>query len=171
MNLFASVVLTGTSVAPVLVVYALVAYIEGQRFPALALTLSALFLLGLGIFLLIYLKNNLEKLPFSFDKVEVADRESIGMLVVYLLPLLRTSFSDLEPMILIAAVAVFLALALTGYNYHFNPLLRFLGWNFYKVGTPEGVTYVLITRKALISAVGNMTVGQLTAYTLVDFEK
>ena len=65
------------------------------------------------------------------------------MLVVYLLPLLRTSFSDLEPMILIAAVAVFLALALTGYNYHFNPLLRFLGWNFYKVGTPEGVTYVL----------------------------
>ena len=86
------------------------------------------------------------------------------------LPLLRTSFSDLEPIILIAAFAVFLALAITGYNYHFNPLLRFLGWNFYKVGTPEGVTYVLITRKALISAVGNMTVGQLTAYTLVDLE-
>ena len=107
-------------------------------------------------------------MPFSFSSVEVADKESLGLLVIYLVPLLRTSFSDLEYLVLVPAVAIFLALALTGHNYHFNPLLKLFGWNFYKVGTPEGVTYVLITRKTLRRGVGNFTVSQLTDYTLID---
>ena len=170
MNVTASLILTGTSVSPVLLVYALVAAFEGECFPAIVLALIGLGLLGLGIFLLRYVRKRLEKLDLSFSTVEVVDRESVGLLVLYLLPLLRTSFSDLDVLILIPAVAIFLALALTGYNYHFNPLLNLLGWHFYKVGTPEGVTYVLIARKNLRSAVGTVTVGQLTAYTVIDLE-
>ena len=118
-----------------------------------------------------YVKRHLEELKFSFSSVEVADRESLGLLVVYLVPLLRTSFSDLEYLVLVPAVAIFLALALTGHNYHFNPLLRMFQWNFYKVGTSEGVTYILITRRTLRNAVGRITVGQLTGYTLIDLER
>jgi hypothetical protein len=43
-----------------------------------------------------------------------------------------------------------------------------MGWHFYKVGTPEGVTYVLITRKQLRSATGTIEVGQLTEYIVID---
>lgn len=130
-----------------------------------------IFLVSLGLALLVFVKKHLEKLSFSFSSVEVADRESLGLLVVYLVPLLRTSFSDLEYLVLVPAVAIFLALALTGHNYHFNPLLRLFRWNFYKVSTSEGVTYILITRKTLRSAVGTITVGQLTGYTLIDLER
>ena len=170
MNMLANFVLTGASLAPVLFVYAMVALLEGDFAPAVALSMVGMLLIGLGLVLLTFIKVRLEKFDFSFDKVEVADRESVGLLVVYLLPLLRTSFSDLEFLVLVPAVAIFLALALTGYNYHFNPLLRLLGWHFYKAGTPEGVTYILITRRNLRSSVGSITVGQLTGYTMIDLE-
>ena len=171
MSLFASIVLTGTSIAPVLFVYAVVGFWEGEFIPSAALVLTGLVLVGLGLALLGFVKKHLERMAVSFSSVEVADRESLGLLVVYLVPLLRTSFSDLEYLVLVPAVAIFLALALTGYNYHFNPLLRLFRWNFYKVGTPEGVTYILITRKTLRNAVGKITVGQLTSYTLIDLER
>ena len=170
-NVFASIVLTGTSIAPVLFVYAVVAFFEGECLPSVVLALTGLLLVGLGLALLVFVKRHLESLPFSFSSVEVADKESLGLLVVYLVPLLRTSFSDLEYLVLVPAVAIFLALALTGHSYHFNPLLKLFQWNFYKVGTSEGVTYILITRRTLRSAVGKVTVGQLTDYTLIDLER
>ncbi len=154
-----------------LFVYAVVGFFEGKWLPSAALALTGLFLVVLGLALLVFVKKHIERLPFSFSSVEVADRESLGLLIVYLVPLLRTSFSDLEYLVLVPAVAIFLALALTGHNYHFNPLLRLFRWNFYKVGTSEGVTYVLITRRTLRSAVGNVIVGQLTDYTLIDLER
>ena len=119
---------------------------------------------------LAYAKRHLEQLPLVYRTVEVADRETVGILVLYLLPLLKTSFVELELLVLVPAGVIFLALALTGYNFHFNPLLIILGWKFYKVGTPEGVTYILITRKTLRGPANRLIVGQLTGYTLVDLE-
>lgn len=170
MNLLANFVLTGASLAPVLFVYGVIALFEREFTPAGILIALGLLLFGSGLILLTRVKVRLEKFDFSFDKIEVADRESVGLLVVYLLPLLRTSFSELELIVLVPAVAIFLALALTGYNYHFNPLLRLLGWHFYKAGTHEGVTYILITKRVLRSSVGKITVGQLTGYTMIDLE-
>ena len=154
-----------------LFVYAAVAFVEGEYAAAGVLGVVGISLVCLALGLLVYVKRHIESFSLSFSSVEVADRESLGLLIIYLLPLLRTSFSELEYLVLIPAVAIFLALALTGHNYHFNPLLRLLGWNFYKVGTAEGVTYILVTRRTLRSTVGKITVGQLTAYTLIDFER
>ena len=119
---------------------------------------------------LAYAKRHLEQLPLVYRTVEVADRETVGILVLYLLPLLKTSFVELELLVLVPAGVIFLALALTRYNFHFNPLLIILGWKFYKVGTPEGVTYILITRKTLRGPANRLIVGQLTGYTLVELE-
>ncbi|RWT04598.1 hypothetical protein [Aeromonas caviae] len=52
--------------------------------------------------------------------------------------------------------------------YHFNPLLGLMGWHFYKVSTPEGVTYVLVTKKELRRAQEGLTVVQLTEYIVLD---
>ena len=170
-NVLGNLVLTGTSIAPVLFVYAIVAAFEGEYLPSGIIVSVGAFLIALGVVLLVYVKGHLERLDLSFSTVEVVDRESVGLLVLYLLPLLRTSFSDLDFLVLIPAVAIFLALGLTGYSYHFNPVLNLFKWHFYKVGTPEGVTYLLITRKHLRSAIDTIKVGQLTAYTVIDLER
>ena len=83
MSLFASIVLTGTSIAPVLFVYAVVGFFERKWLPSAALALTGLFLVVLGLALLVFVKKHLERLPFSFSSVEVADRESLGLLIVF----------------------------------------------------------------------------------------
>ena len=171
MSLFGSIALTGTSIAPVLFVYSVVGLFEGEYMASAILAAIGLILVGLGVFLVGYLKKHLERSLFSFSTVEIADRESLGLLIVYLLPLLRTSFADLEYLVLVPAFAIFLALAITGHNYHFNPLLRLFRWKFYKVGTNEGIVYILITRKTLKNVIGTIRVGELTSYTLIDLER
>lgn len=170
MSLLSNLILTGTALAPVLFVYAVVAAIERELLAAVIVAGVGFLLVAVGIFLLKFVKSHLERIQLRINSVEVADRESVGLLVVYLVPLLRTSFSELEYVVLVPAVAIFLALSLTGYNFHFNPLLRAVGWNFYKVGTPEGVTYVLISKRTLKSTSGTIVVGELTNYTVIDLE-
>ena len=129
MSLLSNLIMTGTALAPVLFVYAVVALLEGEFVAVAAVAGVGFLLVGVGISLLSFVKSHLEEFKLRINSVEVADRESVGLLVLYLVPLLRTSFSELEYVVLVPAVAIFLALAFTGYNFHFNPLLRVAGVN------------------------------------------
>jgi hypothetical protein len=166
----AKLLLTSTAIAPVLFTYAYVACASGAEKQGILLFLLGVVLFVLCIFLLTYCSKHLEKVDFSMTTAEVADRENIGFLLLYLLPLFTSSFSALNWNIWIPAIVVFGAVVATGYSYHFNPLLGLLGWHFYKVGTAEGITYVLITKKQLRRATTNICVGQLTEYIVIDLE-
>jgi len=117
-----------------------------------------------------YAKRNLERSKFQSISIEAADRENMGFLLLYLLPLFTSQYDSLNWGIWLPTLVVFALFTATGYSYHFNPLLGMLGWHFYKVGTPEGVTYVLITKKQLRNAASTITVGQLTEYIVIDVE-
>ena len=170
LNFIANAILTLASVAPVLFVYASLAAFEGELLPASILAVIGFGLIPICLFMFRYARNNLERTSFRATTVEVADKENLGILILYMVPLLRTSFSELDCLFLIPAIAIFLSFAVTGYGYHFNPLLNMLNWHFYKVGTNEGVIYVLITKKQLRNATDPIIVVQLTKYTLIDLE-
>ena len=168
MNILGSTILTGMSIVPVLFVYAIMGLLEGCYLVALIIGLVGFLAFALGMLLLRYAKVRLEKHDFDFTSAEVADRESIGLLVLYVLPLLRVPFPDIGITILIPTAVIFMALVLTGHSYHFNPLLNLFGWHFYKMGTPEGVTYILITKKTITDATKGVTTTRLTTHTLLD---
>ena len=148
--------------------YAWVAFQEGSK------CLGVFLLAGCGILTLICLvllrraKDDLEHLNFEIISVEAADRENIAFLLLYLLPLFTAEFATLNWKIWLPAMAIFAAVVATGYAYHFNPLLGLMGWHFYKVGTTEGITYILITKKQLRRAAETVEVGQLTEYMVID---
>ena len=108
MSRLGSLILTGTSLAPVILVYGLLAVFEKEWLWGAVLIAAGFTAIGLYFALLAYAKKNFEGPPFMFSGVEVADRESIGILLLYLLPLLRTSFADLELLIVVPASAIFL---------------------------------------------------------------
>lgn len=168
LNWLAKLLLTSTAIAPVLLTYAWVAYQEGGNKQALTLLGLSAFLLFLCLGLLQYAKAHLERLKFSATTVEAADRENMGFLLLYLLPLFTAQFSSLNWQVWVPAIITFAGVVATGYSYHFNPLLGLLGWHFYKVSTREGVTYVLITKKQLRNATEAIEVGQLTEYIVID---
>ena len=168
---FAKMLFTSTAIAPVGLTYAWVAYIEDE----FALAVSILAICGLlvliAFLLLAYAQEHLERSNFKPVSVEAADRENMVFLLLYLLPLFTAQFDSLNWEIWIPALIIFAAVIGTGFGYHFNPLLGLLGWHFYKVGTDEGVTYVLITNKQLRAAKKCLVVGQLTEYIVMDLER
>ena len=164
----AKLMLTGTALAPVALVYAWVLFSDGSWKASMALVVGAIALFILMVSLLGYCRKNLERSEFKVTSIEAADREHITFILLYLSPLFTSEFGDLNWNILIPTLIVFVLVISTGYGYHFNPLLGLLGWHFYKVNTSEGVSYVLITKKELRSARQCLTVGQLTEYIVID---
>lgn len=168
LNWVAKLLLTSTAIAPVLLTYSWVAYQSGEWRLSIILLGLCMALICICIGMLRYAIAHLERMKFSATTVEAADRENMGFLLLYLLPLFTAEFATLNWQVWIPAIAIFAAVVATGYSYHFNPLLGLMGWHFYKVGTKEGVTYVLITKKQIRIASETIEVGQLTEYIVMD---
>ncbi len=168
---FAKLMFTGTAIAPVALVYAWLAFVNGDTYLMGALIAGCVLLFAIMHGLLFYSRKHPERSSFKAKSIETADHENIAFLLLYILPLFAKDFSSLNWQILVPMLIIFSVVVSTGYGYHFNPLLGLIGWHFYKVGTEEGVTYVLITKKELRSAKQCLTVGQLTEYIVIDIDE
>jgi len=164
----ARLLLMFTSIAPVGFTYAWAATAEG-KYQAAGIVAGACVLCVIFTACFIrYASKNLASLKFKPTSIEAADSENIAFMLLYLLPLFENGFTNLAWEMTVPAVLIFAVVIWTGYGYHFNPLLGLLGWHFYKVGTDEGVTYILISRKELRTAHKDMNVGQLTEFIVLD---
>lgn len=170
MNLLGNLLLTSTAVAPVALVYAIVSLIENNLLLAFILVLICAILVILCLRLFKHISSRVPVSTLSITGIDSADKESLGIMVLYLVPFMRLSPSDFEWTLLIPAVALFVALVATGTSYHFNPLLNFFGWHFYKIDTKEGIKYLFITKKRSCNVQRPITVGELAKYTLIDVE-
>lgn len=163
-------ILTLTAMAPVGFILAWIEFKQG-----ISLFLPLVFL-GVSVSLVImcswmlYRAKTNEVINFKIDTIEAADRENLSFLLLYLIPLLTANLEKINWDIGIPLLLVFGITVLSGYSYHFNPLLNLLGWHFYKVLTPEGVTYVLLTKKELRKTSKKFKVVQLTEYIVLDVE-
>ncbi len=168
LNWVARLLLTGTALAPVGLTYAWAAYMQGQAYAAISFAAVSGALLITCVAMLNAARKNLPVSDFTPKSIEAADHENTAFLLLYVMPLFTSKFIALEWQFWIPTIIIFAVITATGYNYHFNPLLGLLGWHFYKIETPEGVTYVLVTRKHLRTAATCLKVGQLTEYILLD---
>ena len=168
MNLLGSFLLTATAVAPVLIAYAIVALIEQDILSCIVIISITIVLVILCFILLRLIRNKQAPFSLSITAVDSADRESLGLMVLYLMPLIGFRFSELDWRMLAPAIVLFLSLVVTGTSYHFNPLFNCLGWHFYKVDTKENVKYLLITKKRLRNVNSPISVVELSKYTLME---
>lgn len=165
----AKLMLTSTALAPVLLTYAWMAARSGAGEFAAILAAGCAALVLICIAVLAYAEKELEKIPFKVASVEAADREHMTFLLLYLLPLFTSDFDSLNWDVWVPAILVFAIVTATGYSYHFNPLLGIcFGYHFYKVGTEECVTYILITKKELRNVTTVLYVAQLTEYIVIE---
>jgi len=168
LNKFAKVLLTATAIAPVALTYSYVAVTEGRYMSAAALAGVCVGLVALCLWFLQYIRGELEEMQFRVTHVEAADRENIAFLLLYILPLFTAQFDDFNWKVIAPIIFIFAIVVGTGFNYHFNPLLGLMGWHFYKVGTEEGVSYVLITKKEVRNTRKPFKVAMLTEYIVMD---
>ena len=165
----ATVTLTMTAMVPVTLVYGWVAILRGKMAVGVALFGICLFLAGLCCLLWKWGRKRIEKMSFRITSAAIADEGNVALLFLYVLPLLVEDSVTLPEWKLWIPIALIIGIAIaTSYSYHHNPLLGVLGWHWYRVGTEEGIEYVLISRRQLRAVREELTIGQLTEYVLVD---
>lgn len=132
--------------------------------------LTALVLSGLcfGLVWLSASRHGLERLPVKIKSVKTVDKEIVGFLLVYLLPLINQSQSTISVPVLVFVAVIFFFIVYNSHAYHFNPLLGFFGYHFFEVTIEGDITYVLITRQNITDCKAVSQVVQLTEYMILD---
>lgn len=131
--------------------------------------LLATALMSLLCFLLVWLSGrNLERLPVKIKAVKTVDKEIVGFLLVYLLPLINQTNNTISLPVLVFIAVIFFFIVQNSHAYHFNPLLGFFGYHFYEVTIEGDITYVLITRQNIADCKSISHVVQLTEYMILE---
>ncbi len=109
--------------------------------------------------------RQLSRNPVVIKSIKPADKELIGFVLAYLLPLARGTPFEGYPLFVV--LAVFFLVVMTSNAYHTNPLLGMLGWHFYEVVIDE-VSYILVSRRNIHNVRSIKEVVSLTDYMLLD---
>jgi MFS family permease len=159
--------LAATSIAPIFVTFALVAFWQHHWRQGIILGVVVLVLVFLCRGILRRAASVLPVEELTFTAVKPADREITGFVIAYLLPLAKANGTSFDLPLLVIFLVIFFLVVLTSNSYHMNPLVGALGYHFYEV-TVDGVTYVLISRRTLHHIRGKHRTVTLADYMLLD---
>ena len=152
MNIYAKILLVSTSLSPVFLVVVVNQFERGKPWTSwIGWLITALILVGLCWGLLETVAKRAPRALLDVKEFERKDQEMLTFLFIYLLPFIRSGSSTFasEPFTSIFTLTIIiLALAHAG-AFHFNPIMRLLGYRFYAFKTPYGVSNLLISRKVL----------------------
>lgn len=170
--------LAATALAPVWFTYAFVALFNKLIFLAILFVAIAAVLVILCICILNQIINKDGVNPNAsapeehpFTTVEPADHENFAIILVYVMPLFSANLEDLNWKFWIPTLILFIIIATRSNSYSFNPLLALFGWHFYRVGTPEQVTRLVISKQKIIRGGGIITGIQLSEYVIIDVKE
>ena len=169
LNKAAKLTLVATSLAPICLTLWFVEFSKAWDWRAgwnYLLVAALLSLLCAGLILLS--GKNLEKLPVKIKAVKTVDKEIVGFLLVYLLPLINQTVNNISVPVLVFISLIFFLIVQNSHAYHFNPLLGFFGYHFYEVIIEGDITYVLITKKNIADCKSITQVVQLTEYMILE---
>lgn len=168
MSKLAKLLLATTAFAPVLLIYAAVSAVD-KHFCQAAVFLSACAaLVILCDSLLCWAETRLQSRSYCAAAVETADNEVFSLLLVYALPLITRDLSSYNWNAWVLVAFLFCLVVATSYGYHFNPLLVFFGYHFYKVKEAAGIPHILIARRRIYKTGEELDVVRLTEYVLIE---
>jgi len=166
---FVKVLLVATSLAPIFLTLWFIEFSKDWNLlDGLIYLFITTILIVICILILNFSKSNLEKIPVKITSVKTADKEVVGFIIVYLLPLINESSLNVNPNVLIFIAVLFFIIVFTSNSYHFNPLLGFFGYHFYEISIEGGITFVLLSRKDVVNCKNIKAVVQISEYMVLE---
>lgn len=114
-----------------MVTFAIVLWFDSQRSLALGLIGGAVLAVIACVTVIKLAARQLSKNDVVIKSIKPADKEIVGFVLAYLLPLARGTQFDGVPMFVV--LGVFFLVVMTSNAYHTNPLLGLIGYHFYEV--------------------------------------
>lgn len=168
MSRLAKYVLAATAFAPALLTYSVVSLMNGEYCDAAAFLAVCLGLVLACDGLMQFGTRSLSRRCYTTTTVETADGEVFGVLLVYLLPLITRDLATYNWVVWVLVTSLFCLVVATSHGFHFNPLLIFLQYHFYRVTEQGGISHVLITKRRIHKVGETLTVGRLGDYLLIE---
>lgn len=163
----ANLALVLTALAPIAIIYGFALVVESNDW-GWAFMGGAALLAGIcwGLLRAATLHGQREDLPVT--KTKPVDKEVLTFLIAYLLPLIVRKQTGTNSLVMIPVVLILFFVIHSAHIVHVNPLMTFLRYHFYEVGTPSGATYLLITRDRRPKSEGNIRAVRLSPHTWLE---
>jgi hypothetical protein len=124
-----------------------------------------------GILVVRYITDALrwhgEVFPITLKKIEANDALMLGMVATYFVPFLGKAIDitvgTILALLALGAVVLWMMSAIPA-----NPVLRVLGYRFYKAEAANGVVYTLITQRDLLDPKQVKTVKRISGSMLLE---
>jgi len=136
---------------------------DGWYYLLWSILLSILCFMIMGIS-----RRKLESMPVKITAISTSDNETIGFIIVYLLPLINQTSMQINVYLLFFIMLIFFISLFTTNSYHFNPVLGLYGYHFYEVTIEGGITFVLVTKKNMINTKEVNNVVQISEYMILE---
>lgn len=163
------IMLALTAIAPISVSLAYIYAAKDHNYQLAAIAACSCLLLGaLALWIIERAQAGLERLPVTIKKAKSADKEVIGFFVAYALPLVFRGQATPEPGAWLLAAGMLLFVLWSTHSLQVNPVLGIFGYHFYEVETADGITYLLISKRRINSALAIKNVVQLSEYGILE---
>lgn len=169
----AKALLVCTSIAPVLFTLAFIEFRDGNFWFGGARYVLIASLLAVVCWAVLHAADRqLQVVPFKISSASTADKEVLGFLLTYVIPLLfagtGANATTLDVGTITFLILLFGFVVWGTHAYDFNPLMGVLGFHFYEVTNSQGISYVLISRKHIVNVKDVGCVVQLTEYVVLE---
>lgn len=162
-------VLFVSALSPTLLVVGGVRWYESGVLDIVVIQLILVSLIGsiLPFLIILCLVQEAESLAFNAKKIESADYFLIVFVVGYLIPVVA-KFAEIGCFyfFLLFVVCVFIAWLISNIPSH--PLMYIFKYRFYKVESEEGVVYILISRRNILSPKSIKLVKRISSGMLLE---
>ncbi|KJC44113.1 hypothetical protein UB31_21310 [Bradyrhizobium sp. LTSP849] len=119
------------------------------------------------VYVLTALKWRGEEFPFAVRKIESNDVLLLGVVVTYIFPFLARASDITVGAILLIGCVVWVVFWLTDATIP-SPLMRLVGYRFYKAESANGMVYTLITRREIFDPRDVKTVKRISGSMLLE---
>lgn len=169
-NSFFRLLLTSTSLAPAICVYAIIQFSNKCWGWGISLLLLFFALIILCWLLLTYIKNNVAPIPLNINSVKATDKDMLSFLLAYFLPLISPNTFNLftNPSVIIVTFVIIFLCVYNSNAFHFNPILSMFGFHFYEVTNDENIPYMLITKREITQSNSSFLVKRISNYIFFD---
>jgi len=158
-----------TAIAPLSISLAYIYAAKDHNYRYAAIAAFSCVLFGAGsLWIIGKAQMKLERLPIAVKKAKSADKEVIGFFVAYALPLVFRGQASPDMGAWIIAGGMLLFVLWSTHTLQVNPVLGTFGYHFYEVETADGITYLLISKRRIGSALTITHVVQLSEYGILE---
>lgn len=155
MSNFAKLLWTIVSYAPLYFVMGIMTIIDSvtvqqiTTFWWIGLILLIITIISLLVFFFIlkYARKNISTERMNIVSASSGDNSTMSSMIAYLLPLVTTTFGDINIWALVALIVVIMLMLLMTRAVFLNPLVYLFGYRYYNIQVQSGMSYVLLSKE------------------------